>query len=294
MAGNAYVLLWNLHTDREQILAPGITLRPLKQKINVIDLAAAGASGFREWAVLEPLADRCHCEIESAHDAAVAPAPDALGRAWLANCLFVLRGSGAFLSVAHSYYTWNQVAGSAERQRISGTKLPTFTGRLLEDYRVRFILCDVTNRHNVTAADVEWMRTYYERFEKLLIKSKKVAFALVASVDWRYAHDQRTAIARIWSGIESLLGISVEIVYRLSITSASLLKPRGPERIAYYDAIRKLYGIRSKAVHGDEIPEEKLNAGLNDSFILLRDLLIAAADRGSEFSEDDIKLAMMG
>jgi hypothetical protein len=35
-------------------LAPGLTLVPLDSSLSVFDLAAAGAVGFREWAMLEP------------------------------------------------------------------------------------------------------------------------------------------------------------------------------------------------------------------------------------------------
>lgn len=294
MAGNVYVLLWNLQTDAEHILAPGVTLRPLLEKINVIDLAAAGSEGFREWAVLEPLAARCHCEIESSLDAAVPPAPDAIGRAWLANCLIHLRGCGAFLSVAHASYSWNQVAGAAARQRTAAVKLPRFTGGLLEDYHVRFQLCEASQRHNIAVEDAQWIREYYARFEPLIAKSEKVRFALAASIDWRYAHDTRTAMARIWSGIEALLGISVEIVYRLSITAAALLKPRGQERLEYFETVKRLYGVRSKAVHGDKVDEQKLVVAMNDSFVLLRDLLIESANRGAEFDDESVKEAILG
>jgi hypothetical protein len=294
MDSNIYVLLWNLAPAGEHVLAPGVTLRPLNRKITVFDLAAAGAVGFREWATLEPMVDRCHCEIESAKDAAVPPGYDTLNRAWLANCLFVLRGSGAFLPVAHSAYSWDIVAGAAGRlKEPPGQGTPRFTGRLLEDYRVRFLLCDSVSKHTITADDAEWVRNHYEKFEKLVVRSQRFRFALEASVDWKYAHDIRSAIARIWSGIEALLGISVEIVYRLSITCASILKPRGPERLAYFESVKKLYGVRSKAVHGDQISEEKLNAGLNESFVLLRDLLLALGDRGQDFDDASIKEAIM-
>jgi hypothetical protein len=46
--------------------------------LSVFDLAAAGAVGFREWAMLEPLAAACTSGIESAADAATLPGYDAL------------------------------------------------------------------------------------------------------------------------------------------------------------------------------------------------------------------------
>jgi len=48
-----------------------------------------------------------------------------------------------------------------------------------------------------------------------------------------------------------------------------------------------MYGIRSKAVHGEQVAEDRLFTGLQDSFDVLRDLLLDAIERGRVRSEDD-------
>ena len=48
----------------------------------------------------------------------------------------------------------------------------------------------------------------------------------------------------------------------------------------------------SKAVHGDDISEERLTEGLDGSFCLLRDLLLAFIIRGSAYSEEDYEQAI--
>lgn len=60
---------------------------------------------------------------------------------------------------------------------------------------------------------------------------ERFRFALEAAVDWRYAKGPRAAVARIWAGVESLLGISSELVYRVSLTAASVVALRGAERV---------------------------------------------------------------
>lgn len=114
--GNWYVLTFGLPAVKEPlILAPGVALRSIGAPLSVFDLAAAGAVGFQEWSVLEPLANACQCEIESALDANVTPGYDTLNRAWLASTLLVLRGFTLHLCVACSRYSWQRIAGHQKR-----------------------------------------------------------------------------------------------------------------------------------------------------------------------------------
>jgi hypothetical protein len=231
------------------------------------------------------------CEIESAHDAATTPGYDVANRGWLAAVMCVLRGSGAMLPVAISPHSWNLVAGHTKERR---AKLPSMTDTvLLEDYRVRFILSNHTKRNDVTEEDAMWVRENFDAFNTLAASLQPFRFGLEASFDWRYAHDQRAAIARLWSGIEALLNISTEITYRLSITAASLLARRGEDRLKRYKSIKALYGLRSKAVHGTDISEADLLRGLDGAFELLRDLVIATASNGHVFTSEEIDQAIL-
>jgi hypothetical protein len=304
------VLLWNLKVAGNVRLAPGLTLRPLGGPLEIWDLAAAGAVGFREWATLEPFAHNLHCELESAKDAAILPGYDALNRAWLASCLLLLRGFGRLLPVAASAYSWQSVAGHQKRTKnvfqeqmaqaqegveaaLHSSKggLPPFTGCLL-DYHLRILTCRSTGNEELGEADAEWIRIQFDKFNELASSSERFRFALEASNDWRYCKDARTAISRLWAGIECLFGVSSELVFRLSLMAASVLYPRGSQRRECFHRVKKLYGVRSKAVHGDDISEEGLNEGLDNSFCLLRDLLLAFIVRGSVYSEEDYEQAI--
>jgi hypothetical protein len=74
--------------------------------------------------------------------------------------------------------------------------------------------------------------------------------------------------------------------------AASILHPRGPQRRECFHRVKKLYGVRSKAVHGDDISEERLTEGLDGSFCLLRDLLLAFIIRGSAYTDEDYEHAI--
>ncbi len=114
--GNWYVLVMGLPQPKSPLtLAPGLTLVPLESPLSVFDLAAAGAVGFREWAMLEPVSRVCTCEIETAKDSDVVPGYDTLNRAWLASALLVLRGFSRHLGTACSSYSWSLIAGHQKR-----------------------------------------------------------------------------------------------------------------------------------------------------------------------------------
>ncbi len=100
------------------------------------------------------------------------------------------------------------------------------------------------------------------------------------------------AIAQLWSGIEALFGISSELVYRISLQIASLLEARGIARQAKFDQVRKLYGTRSKAVHGEELSDDKLNQAMLESFDILNKLLLVNIEKGRPFTQDDFEEAI--
>jgi hypothetical protein len=293
--GNWYVLVFGLSVGASPLpIASGLTLKALDVPLSVFDLAAAGSVGFREWAVLEPLAAACTSEIESAADAAILPGYDTLNRAWLASALLNLRGfAGHREQVKGTFFEQAAEEGIDAAVNRPRQDLPPFKGGLL-DYHLHTMI--ETNRRidSVSRDDGTWLQGAFETFNDLAAKSAQFRFALEAAIDWRYARDPRAGLARIWSGIESLFGISAEIVYRLSVISASLLTPRGKARKAKYDAIKKLYGVRSKAVHGESMPDDVLIHAMNDSYQVLRELLLLAVAKGRPLSMEDFDEAVFG
>ncbi len=308
-SGNWYVLLAGLpRPDTALELAQGVVLCPLDAPFTVFDLAAVGASGFREWAVLEPMAAACHCEIETAQDSAVAPGYDALNRAWLASALLVLRGFTRHLCVACSAYSWNVVAGHQQRSahvferqlREEGIEaavyqskgaLPQFQGGLL-DFHLKMTMQEGLRQDAVSPEDASWIKDHFEVFNALAAQSEVFRLALEASMDWRFTKNGRSAVARLWSGIEAILGISSELVYRISLLSACLLAERGRARKTKFEEVKKLYGLRSKIVHGEPTSDEKIAAAINGSFRLLADLLMATVNKGHVLQQNDFDEAV--
>jgi hypothetical protein len=309
--GNWYVLVAGLPCPRDALeLAPGVSLRALEEPLSIFDLASAGAAGFRGWAVLEPMASACCCEIESAKDAASLPGYNALDRAWLASALLVLRGFTRHLCVACSSYSWSLVAGHQRRtahvfqQQLeqegaeaavyeSKRDLPRFQGNLL-DFHLTLLTNEDARAGDICREDAAWTCEHFRVFDKLAAESEAFRLALEAATDWRFAKDGRVAVARLWSGIEAVFGITSELVYRISLLAACLLAERGDTRKAKFEEVKKLYALRSKVVHGEQLTDEEVASALNDSYHLLADLLLLAISTGHVLGPEDFDQAVFG
>ncbi len=301
---NWHVLVCGLDLGGDAFdLGSSLTLRRLQSPMTVFDLAAAGAVGFRQWAAIEPIAALANAEIISPTGAAVAPGYDALNKCWLVSALLVLRGFARHTCPACSSYSWNFIAGRQKsvshlfRAQLAeeGPKravfeprgsLPPFQGGLL-DYHLHLLMPKETGSAAFDSAEAIWISANLERFNRLAASDERFRFALEAAVDWRFAKEPRAAVARVWAGIESLLGINSELVYRVSLVAATVIAPRGSDRIAAFKKVKALYAVRSKAVHGEPVTSDKLSAGLYESFEILRKLLLDAVERGAIRSEDD-------
>jgi hypothetical protein len=308
--GNWYVVVFGIKCPEERLtLAPGLTLLPISGQLTFFDLAAAGGSGFHEWALLGPLCANLNCEIETAKDSDIIPGYDNLNRAWLSTAMLVLRGFSRTLGIAASAYSWNVIAGHQKRTADifktqlaregveaavykSDRQLPKFHGQLL-DFHTK-ILTDRGARDGlVTAEDACWISDNFSRFNTLASESKVFELALQAAIDWRYSSDPRIAVSRLWAGIEALIGINSELVYRLSNICASLLADRGPDRVKKFRAVKKLYSLRSKAVHGEQLDPEQLTIAMDDSFRLLRDLLVLVTAKGKVWTSEELEAIVL-
>lgn len=289
--GNWNVLIFGLDlADPAMSLGSGLAVRELKGRLNLFGVMALAAAGFREAGAIEPFLPYCFCELESAKDAEVVPGPEALGRAWLVIALLVLRGHKLAIGIAASAYSWS-LAFTDGTGPVKIPTLPEFRGSLLDLHLKTPCLRDQKIK-KLTKEDAEWIAASLSSVSDIFERSEKFRFALQAAVDWRYSVDERTALARIWSGIEAYFGVASELSYRLSLFSACLLEPRGLQRKRRFHEIRKLYDLRSKSVHGESVDRTKLQLAVQDSFALLSDLLIKSIATGRDIQPADVEDAV--
>lgn len=171
--------------------------------------------------------------------------------------------------------------------------LPAFKGNVL-DFHARFLVDADARNDPLSADDAAWVANHFESFNRLASKSEPFRLALEAAIDWRFAKEPRLAVGRLWSGIEAVFGVTSELVYRISILCASLLEERGKPRKARFEAVKRLYGLRSKAVHGEPLPQAQLVSAMNDSNKLLRELLLLTIKKGHVLGPEDFDDALFG
>lgn len=160
------------------------------------------------------------------------------------------------------------------------------------DFHLKVISDGETQPQLVTAEHAQWVKEHFDTFNELAAHSESFRFALEAAMDWRYATDVRSAVSRLWAGIEAMFGVSSELVYRISLLAASLTRPRGEDRKKRFEEVKSLYGMRSKIVHGGQLSNEKINQALAMSYRLLRELLLLAIERRHMLDSDDFDAAV--
>jgi hypothetical protein len=249
-------------------------------KMSVFELAGLGAQGFKQWSLIEPF---CYLKnnfeiISSENESSFGY--DILNRAWLLNTLLVLRKKTSINSIALLNQSWNKLKDINNVQAN------------LCDYHVKMLKTESLNELNVENGDIEWIKKYYENANTLAFENEKFRYALEVINSWRYCVDVKSAIAILWAAIESIVNVSIEISYRLSLSISSLLYERGDERIQKFKEIKKLYTLRSKVVHGSNLKDSQIEKALVESFELLSELIVFMIEKNKLIKDIDFENAI--
>lgn len=94
-------------------------------------------------------------------------------------------------------------------------------------------------------------------------------------------------IVDCWSALEALFagGATSEITYRLSLRAANVLRTTTDERVELFRRIKRLYGTRSKVVHGGQVTRQRLADDAAESKELLRAAILAWLESGGYDSD---------
>jgi len=278
--GTWYILGNGIDFEKDEIeILPYLKLKKVK-KISVFELAGLGAKGFNEWSLIQPY---CYLQnnfeiVSSEND--LEYGYDILNRAWLLNTLLVLRKKISINSIAFLNNSWNNLKDIEE------------VNANLCDYHVKMIRVDIVNDIKIMDSDIDWIRKHFEIANILAFKHEKFRYALEVLNSWRYCIDVKSAIAIIWAVIESIVNVSSEITYRLSLSIASLLCNRGDERLHKFKDIKKLYALRSKVVHGSNLKDNEVESALIGSFLLLSELIKYMIENEKLIMESDFEEAI--
>ena len=97
---------------------------------------------------------------------------------------------------------------------------------------------------------------------------------------YRWHSMPRIQLAILWSGIESLFNVSTEVSFRVTLYIARFLADRDDIKAnEIFKKVKKLYNMRSSAVHGNKMKED-ISSFVDDSAALLNQLILSSAEIG--------------
>jgi hypothetical protein len=183
-------------------------------------------------------------------------------------CLLRARGGCFFKVPFWSDTSWNQIAGKQKQVVINPIAL--------EENKT-----PILGSGFVSPGDFNWViQRVWRTIELYELPAFRLAFDSLNEAPFQST--ERMSIATSWAGLESLLGIDQELSYRIAMYLAVLLSDDPESRVEIRDRVKKLYGLRSKAVHGAGIKETVLVRTAEESWVLLRDVLMTMIDSDND------------
>lgn len=138
----------------------------------------------------------------------------------------------------------------------------------ITNYELRALLSE---NYYISEEDVLWLENHYKTAYELLDKeSFQTAVHTMASYRWHSV--PRVRLAVIWSGIESLFNVNTEVSFRISLYIANFLGENETQAQQIFKQVRKMYSLRSSAVHGNKTKDNLENA-VEESANLLNRIL---------------------
>jgi hypothetical protein len=200
--------------------------------------------------------------------------------AWHIISAIRIRTLAEFLIPAVADYSWSVIA-ALEKQQCNA--------KLIEDVPQAM---RIENPINISEIDLQWVLNKISVYIELA-KTSKFQIALEALTTHQHLLSFRMMVASLWSGIDALIGIQMELRFRSALSIACILEPRGLDRSECYRRIKKLYDIRSQAVHGAEMSNEKLVSHISEARKLLSRIICSVIEDGKLFSEEDIEKKLL-
>lgn len=143
------------------------------------------------------------------------------------------------------------------------------------NYELRALLSIV---YSISETDEEWISKNYDAAYALLEK-ECYQTAVHAMASYRWHSVPRVQLAVIWSGIESLFNVNTEVSFRISLYIANFLSDDEMKAKRIFEQVRKMYSLRSSAVHGNKTKDNLENAVAESADLLNRILRRCAETR---------------
>lgn len=127
--------------------------------------------------------------------------------------------------------------------------------------------------YKLTDEDEKWIGSHFCSAQQMLENdSFQLAIHCLASYRWHSL--PRAKLAVLWAGIEGLFSVRSEVSFRISLYISCLLYPDNQdEKKECFEQMKKLYNVRSGAVHGSPVKKD-MELASKQSAEILRILVI--------------------
>lgn len=253
-----YLLLSGISVPRIVQLAPGVDLLPWGNKVGPRPLLTGLDLLDQHIAMLQLPWIKSQLRIVGKGGADVAT------RAWNALWDVLLLSAIYGVPVNCVLQSTAELAHFGEKSRLSVIDYQRLT-MPLDEAKV------------LSEAECIWLEAKFEKAQLLLNQyGLQNAVHCLATYHWHSL--PRAQLALLWAGIEGLFGVDSEIVFRVSLYTAKFLAPNNMsmQQKIFLD-VKRLYNVRSKAVHGGRLKGDPI-ASVTESVELLRRLIIACIE----------------
>jgi len=136
--------------------------------------------------------------------------------------------------------------------------------------------------------DLDWIRNNLATVIRLT-DDERFQTAVEALCTYMLAASDRMKVAQLWAGVDAIFDVQHELQYRLSALTARLLAEPGPSCRGIYKEMKKLYGERSKIIHGQKVSAEKIRAHIGAVRSRLAEILTRLIELGKVPSNDEFE-----
>ncbi len=200
--------------------------------------------------------------------------------AWQLISALRVKTLAEFLIPAVADHSWSVIAALGEQ---------SCQAQLIEDVpKARRVDAPVLVRQG----DLEWVVEHIIPFMQML-EVPRFRLAVEAITTHQHLLSSRMMVASLWSGVEALMGVQAELRFRLGLFVACVLEPRGALRVERYRRVKKLYDVRSRAVHGAEMSEAELVSHIIETRKVLSGIICKMIEGGKVLAEEDIEKELL-
>lgn len=120
--------------------------------------------------------------------------------------------------------------------------------------------------------ELDWLKDSWHVSAELAQENPQLLTAVLAWDSCRVRTRTSHSVLTIWGALEQIFSPSPsELRHRVAANIAAYLEPRGPQRLATYKHVMKLYDARSSAAHTAKESDVKV---MIESWVILRNALV--------------------